>query len=52
VSIAEAAAFEGVLNSDSNNVSNLNKSDEPIKAYDKVISRTKHKITGSPAQWM
>jgi hypothetical protein len=52
MSIAEAAVFEGILNSDSNDASNLNKYDEAIKAYDKVIYRTKRKTTGSSAQWM
>ena len=35
VSLAGAGSFAYIPNSGSNNVSNLNKSDEAIKAYDK-----------------
>ena len=40
VSIAEAIPLADILNSGSNNVSNLNKSNEAIKAYDKAIEIT------------
>jgi len=40
VSIAGAIPLADILNSGSNNVSNLNKSNEAIKAYDKAIEIT------------
>jgi tetratricopeptide (TPR) repeat protein len=40
VSIARAIPLADILNSGSNNVSNLNKSNEAIKAYDKAIGIT------------
>ncbi len=37
VSVTGCVSFAGIPNLDSNNVSNLNKSDEAIKVYDKAI---------------
>jgi tetratricopeptide (TPR) repeat protein len=42
VSLAGAGSFAYIPNSGSNNISNLNKSDEAITAYDKAIEINSH----------